>query len=50
MEQKTLETLFRIYNTLCLIETKGENTIIMADCLKSLKTIINEEQIKKKEE
>ena len=27
------ENLQKLYNTLALIETKGENTKIMADCL-----------------
>lgn len=26
--------LQRLYNTMCLIETKGESTKIMADCLR----------------
>lgn len=29
-----LEELNKLYNTLLLIETKGENTKIMADCLR----------------
>ena len=28
--------LTRIYNTLLTIETKGENTLIMADCVRAL--------------
>lgn len=31
-----------LYNTLVLIETKGESTLIMADCLKYLGQCINE--------
>lgn len=34
----------RIYNTLLTIETKGENTLIMADCVRALQTIIQEIQ------
>lgn len=36
------EKLTQLYNTLCLIETKGNNTLIMADCLKFLEQCINE--------
>lgn len=32
-----LEQLTRIYNTLFLVHTKGEDTIIMGDCLKAFK-------------
>ena len=35
-----MEQLIKIYNTMLLIETKGENTLIMADCLRALKDII----------
>jgi hypothetical protein len=34
--------LTRIYNTLLLIRTSGEDTIIMGDCLKALKDWIQE--------
>lgn len=37
------ELLLRIYNTLLLIETKGESTMLMADCLRGLQTVINSE-------
>ena len=58
---KEQETLFlsQIYNTLRLITTQGENTIIMGDCLKAIKQYIqfkekeeniNQEEIEKKEE
>lgn len=36
------EKLLQLYNTLGLIETKGNNTLIMADCLKFLEQCINE--------
>ena len=39
-----LETLSRIYNTLLLINTKGEDTIIMADCLNAMRSFITTEQ------
>jgi DNA modification methylase len=32
-----MELLGRIYNTLMLIRTSGEDTMIMGDCLKALK-------------
>lgn len=58
---KEQEILFlnQIYNTLSLITTQGENTIIMGDCLKAIKQYIqlkekeesvNQEEIEKKEE
>lgn len=36
MEQ---EQLTRIYNTLMLISTKGEDTLIMADCLRAIQQL-----------
>ena len=36
MTKQQLELLSRIYNTLCLIPTKGEDTILMASCLQAL--------------
>lgn len=44
MTQEKIESLSRIYNTLLLINTKGEDTIIMADCLKAIKSFILNEQ------
>ena len=44
MTYEKLETLSRIYNTLLLISTKGEDTIIMADCLKAIKNFVINEQ------
>lgn len=34
--EEQLDQLIRIYNTLFEIQTKGEDTLIMADCLKAL--------------
>lgn len=46
MTYEKLETLSRIYNTLLLINTKGEDTIVMAECLNALKTfVLNEKKI-----
>ena len=43
--QEQLEQLTRIYNTMLEISTKGENTLIMADCLRALEqTVINIKQ------
>ena len=44
MTYEKLETLSRIYNTLLLINTKGEDTIIMADCLNALRSFVTNEQ------
>ena len=44
MTYEKLETLSRIYNTLLLINTKGEDTIIMADCLNAMRTFVTNEQ------
>ena len=44
MTYEKLETLSRIYNTLLLINTKGEDTLIMADCLNALRIFVQNEQ------
>ena len=44
MTYEKLETLSRIYNTLLLINTKGEDTIVMADCLNAMRSFITNEQ------
>lgn len=48
------ENLQKLYNTLVLIETKGENTKIMADCLRYTEQLIQQapdvKEPKKKEE
>lgn len=38
------EKLIKLYNTLMTIDTRGANTLTMADCLCFLKNIIEEEQ------
>lgn len=38
------EKLTRLYNTLLMVETKGGNTKIMAECLRFLEQMIQEEQ------
>lgn len=42
------EKLMDLYNTMSMIETKGKNTRIMAECLGFVEGLIKEEQ--KKEE
>ena len=44
MTYDKLEQLFRIYNTLLLINTKGEDTMAMGDCLKAMKSFISNEK------
>ena len=44
MTYEKLDTMSRIYNTLLLINTKGEDTMVMGDCLKALKSFILNEQ------
>lgn len=38
------EQLRSLYNTLALIETKGENTKIMADCLRYVEGMIQKQE------
>lgn len=52
MNIEKLQILSKIYNTLLLVNTKGEDTMVMADCLKALRDFIltNEQEIKNTEE
>lgn len=45
-KQQEVIFLNQIFNTLSLITTQGENTIVMGDCLKAMKQYI---QLKEKE-
>lgn len=36
------DKLTAIFNTLKIVETKGDSTLIMADCLRELAKLINE--------
>lgn len=36
------EELMAIFNTMKMIETRGESTLMMADCLRELARILNE--------
>lgn len=40
MTQEQLTQLARIYNTLMQVNTKGEDTFIMADCLRALQKVL----------
>lgn len=42
MEQKDLQILADIHNALLNVETKGENTIIIAQCLMRLKSFVED--------
>ena len=44
MTYEKLDVMSRIYNTLLLINTKGEDTMVMGDCLRALKSFILNEQ------
>lgn len=50
MTYEKLEILSRIYNTLLLVNTKGEDTLTMADCLNALRNFILTNQPKEEEE
>lgn len=58
MNYNDLELLTRIYNTLLLVNTRGEDTMIMGECLKTLQNFVltkkqeltNETTNKKEEE
>lgn len=40
MTKDELNLLTQIYNTLTLVSTKGEDTIIMGDCLKAFQNFL----------
>lgn len=44
MNKQQLEQLIKIYNTLTTISTKGEDTLVMADCLRAFRYSISELQ------
>lgn len=41
-----IEQLKKIYNTLAMVETKGNSTLIMADCVRALMEVITEMEAK----
>ena len=50
MNYEQIETLSRIYNTFLMISTKGEDTMLMAECMKAFKQFILNEQQKLQEQ
>lgn len=40
--KEQLEQLIRIHNTMFNINTKGEDTLIMSDCLRALQEVIQQ--------
>ena len=40
--KEQVEQLTRIYNTMLEIRTKGEDTLIMADCLRALEQVVQQ--------
>ena len=50
MSQNQLEQLIRIYNTLTTISTKGEDTIVMAECLSTLRPLLIQLQEQQKQQ
>lgn len=44
MEQNLMEQLIKIYNTLLIVSTKGEDTIIMGQCLSAFHQVLAELQ------
>ena len=42
MTENHVKSLTQIYNTLLLISTRGEDTMIMAECIKALQRVIEE--------
>lgn len=41
MKEQDINFLKVLYNTLSLVSTKGEDTILMGECLKQLKNFID---------
>ena len=50
MTNEQYTQLNRIYNTLGMISTKGEDTLVMADCLRALSALIQEINVSGSEE
>lgn len=47
METNMTQKHQTLYNTLLMVETKGENTKIMAECLRFLEVLIREDKTEK---
>lgn len=50
MNKNDLEQLIRVYNTLTEISTKGEDTILMANCLQAFRATLNKLQTEQAKE
>lgn len=44
MENNLFDQLIKIYNTLLMVSTKGEDTVIMGQCLTAMNLVLNEMQ------
>lgn len=44
------ERLLVVFNTLKMVETKGESTLVMSDCMRELAKIINSMESEEKDE
>lgn len=44
MNETLLEQLIKVYNTLLLVNTRGEDTVVMGQCLSSFKNVLLELQ------
>lgn len=42
MSENQVQKMTQIYNTLLMISTRGEDTMIMAECLKAFQQLIEE--------
>ena len=40
--KEQVEQLTRIYNTMLEVRTKGEDTLVMADCLRALEQVVTD--------
>lgn len=40
--REQVEQLTRIYNTMLEINTKGQDTLVMADCLRALEQVVTQ--------
>lgn len=40
--REQVEQLTRIYNTMLEVRTKGEDTLVMADCLRALEQVVTD--------
>ena len=44
--EKHVETLVKIYNTLLMVSTRGEDTVVMGQCLAAMRDILMQLQDK----